>query len=174
MIHAYQSVWLPKDLLDPSRKAALVDALIHVAQTGGVSLHFNKGLAGAPEDALARSRDTAMNPAVLDAFALAIAGAGEGPAYPGIPGHEPNDARGRLDAKRVAAGMAPLLALPAKPASYLSETDYFEPDWQAAFWGEHYPRLKQIKRRYDPDGLFFVHHSVGCEGWSEDGFSRKA
>ncbi|HLZ75783.1 FAD-binding oxidoreductase [Phenylobacterium sp.] len=174
VIHAYQSAWLPKDLLQPGRQGALVDALIHAAATGGVSLHCNKGLAGAPDLALARTRDTAMNPAVLDAFALAITGAGEGPAYPGIAGHEPNDARGRLDAKRVAAGMAPLLALPGKPASYLSETDYFEPDWQAAFWGEHYPRLKQVKRRYDPDGLFFVHHSVGCEGWSEDGFTRKA
>ncbi len=174
VLHAYQSVWLSKDLLQPQRQAALVDALIHCAATSGVSLHCNKGLAGAPAEALARTGDTAMNPAVLDAFALAIAGAGEGPAYPGIAGHEPNDARGRLNAKRVAAAMAPLLALPAKPASYLSETDYFEPDWQAAFWGEHYPRLKQVKRRYDPEGLFFVHHSVGCEGWTEDGFTRKA
>lgn len=172
MIHAYQSVWLSQDLLAPARQAALVDALIHCAATSGVSLHCNKGLAGAPAEALARTRDTAMNPAVLDAFALAIAGAGEGPAYPGIAGHEPNDARGRLDAKRVAAAMAPLLALPTKPASYLSETDYFEPDWQAAFWGEHYARLKQVKRRYDPYGLFFVHHSVGSEGWSPDGFTR--
>jgi hypothetical protein len=32
--------------------------------------------------------------------------------------------------------------------------------------------LKQIKRRYDPEGLFFVHHSVGSEGWSADGFTR--
>jgi FAD/FMN-containing dehydrogenase len=174
VIHAYQSAWLPKDLLEPARRPALVDALIHAAATGGVSLHFNKGLAGAPEQALARTRDTCMNPAVLDAFALAITGAGEGPAYPGIPGHEPNDVRGRADAKRVRDGMAPLLALPTKPASYLSETDYFEPDWQAAFWGGHYARLKQVKRRYDPDGLFFVHHSVGCEGWSEDGFTRTA
>jgi hypothetical protein len=29
-----------------------------------------------------------------------------------------------------------------------------------------------VKRRYDPDGLFFVHHSVGSEAWSPDGFTR--
>jgi hypothetical protein len=29
-----------------------------------------------------------------------------------------------------------------------------------------------VKARYDPDGLFFVHHGVGSEGWSPDGFTR--
>jgi FAD/FMN-containing dehydrogenase len=174
VLHAYQSAWLSRDLLEPARQPALVDALVHVTASWSVSLHFNKGLAGAPAEALDRTRDTAMNPAVLDAFALAITGAEEEPAYPGIPGHEPNVGRGRIEAKLVAAAMAPLMALPARPASYLSETDYFQPDWQAAFWGEHYARLRQVKRRYDPDGLFFVHHSVGSEGWSPDGFARTA
>jgi FAD/FMN-containing dehydrogenase len=172
VLHAYQSTWLPRGLLEPARRAALVDALVHAAATRGVSLHFNKGLAGAPAESLARSRETCTNPAVLDAFALAIAGAGEGPAYPGVPGHEPDEARGRVDAKVLRSAMAPLLALPARPASYISETDYFEADWQAAFWGDNYRRLKAIKRRYDPEGLFFVHHGVGSEDWSADGFTR--
>ena len=172
VLHAYQSTWLSQQLLDPARQPALVDALVHAAATWSVSLHFNKGLAGAPSEALARSRETATNPAVLDAFALAITGAGEGPAYPGIPGHEPGLERGRIEARIVRAAMAPLMALPTKPASYVSETDYFKADWQQAFWGEHYARLQAVKRRYDPDGLFFVHHSVGSEGWSGDGFTR--
>jgi len=29
-----------------------------------------------------------------------------------------------------------------------------------------------VKNRYDPDGLFFVHHGVGSERWSADGFTR--
>jgi hypothetical protein len=37
---------------------------------GGVSLHVNKGIAGGPAEAIAAARDTAINPAVLDAFAL--------------------------------------------------------------------------------------------------------
>ena len=104
-----------------------------------------------------------MNPAVLDAFALAIASANEPPAYPGIAGHEPDVAQGRRDARVVAAAMAPLKALAERPASYLSETDYFQDDWQASFWGDHYARLTQVKDRYDPGGLFTVHHGVGTE-----------
>ena len=104
-----------------------------------------------------------MNPAVLDAFALAIAGAHEPPAYPGIPGREPDTAKGRQDARAVTAAMAPIKALTGPPASYLSEADYFQNDWQASFWGHHYPRLTQVKNRYDPGGLFSVHHGVGTE-----------
>ncbi|THD55999.1 FAD-binding protein [Phenylobacterium sp.] len=174
VLHGYRSAWLSQSLLAADRLPALVEAIVHAAATWGVSLHFNKGLAGAPAEALARSRDTATNPAVLDAFALAITGGEEPPAYPGIAGHEPNIAKGRADADAMRKALAPLLALPLKPASYVSETDYFEPDWQGAFWGEHHSRLAAIKRRYDPDGLFFVHHSVGSEGWSEDGFTRRA
>ena len=47
--------------------------------------------------------------------------------------------------------------------AYVNECDYFQPDWQRAFWGPHYPRLAGVKRRYDPDGLFTVHHGVGSE-----------
>ena len=142
---------------------ALVDALTRASQIWPVALHCNKGLAGAPANVLDWTRNTSMNPAVLDSFALAIAGANEPPAYPGIAGHEPDVAQGRRDARVVAAAMAPLNALAERPASYLSETDYFQDDWQASFWGDHYTRLTQVKDHYDPGGLFSVHHGVGTE-----------
>ena len=33
-------------------------------------------------------------------------------------------------------------------------------------------KLLAVKEKYDPDGLFFVHHGVGSERWSVDGFTR--
>jgi FAD/FMN-containing dehydrogenase len=163
VLHAYQSTWLSQRLLDPGRRPTLVDALVRASQTWPVALVCNKGLAGAPANALDWTADTSMNPAVLDSFALAISGANEPPGYPGISGHEPNVAQGRQEARAVAAAMAPLKALAEQPASYVSETDYFQADWQTAFWGDHYARLTRVKDRYDPGGLFFVHHGVGTE-----------
>ena len=46
------------------------------------------------------------------------------------------------------------------------------PDWRRRSFGPNYPRLLEIKRRYDPDGLFFTHHGIGSEEWSPDGFTR--
>jgi FAD/FMN-containing dehydrogenase len=160
---SYQSTWLSQQLLDPDNQPALVDALVRGSQFCQVTLHCNKGLAGGAADARARTADTAMNPAVLDAFALAIAANGGQAVYPGIPGHEPDIAQARQEARAVTAGMAALKAFREQPASYLNETDYFQADWQTAFWGDHYARLLQVKERYDPGGLFFVHHGVGTE-----------
>jgi hypothetical protein len=63
---------------------------------------------------------------------------------------------------------------PAEPAAYVSESNFFEKDWQRSYWGTNYERLRAIKRQYDPDDLFFVHHGVGSEDWSDDGFERRA
>jgi FAD/FMN-containing dehydrogenase len=162
-LSTYQSTWLSQQLLDPGRQPVLADALVRASQFWQVTLHCNKGLAGGAADAVAWTADTAMNPAVLDAFALVIAAANQQSVYPGIPGHEPDAAQGRQQAQAVTAAMAPIEALREQPASYLNETDYFQADWQTAFWGDHYARLLQVKNRYDPGGLFVVHHGVGTE-----------
>ena len=170
--HAYQSAWLPQSLLADNQRERLVDALFAAAKHRGVSLHFNKGLAGATAEAIAAAQDTAMNPAVVDAFALAISGAGGPPAYPDVPGHEPDAAVARSEAEAVTAAMNEIRKLVPRAGSYVWETDYFQPHWQDAFWGENYARLLAVKAKYDPDGLFFLHHGVGSEDWSADGFTR--
>jgi len=171
-LHGYQSVWLPASLLDPEQQRRLSEALFASSRRWRMALHFNKGLAGAPADAVAAARETATNPAVLDAFALAIT-AGEGPpAFPGIAGHEPDLVAARDDAAAIDRAMKALLPLVARPGSYISESNYFDSAWSASFWGSNYPRLRRVKETYDPDGLFFVHHGVGSEEWSDDGFTR--
>ena len=172
IIHAYQSVWLPASLLAADQRERLVAALIGAASRSQVEIYFNKGLAGGRREAIDDARDTAMNPAVLEAFALAICGAGGPPAYPGIPGHQPDEAQAKRDAVAVAGAIGELRRLVPRPASYVWETDFFHPNWQDAFWGDNYARLRAIKDKYDPDGLFFLHHGVGSEDWSADGFTR--
>ncbi|MGH8192685.1 MAG: FAD-binding oxidoreductase, partial [Rhodanobacteraceae bacterium] len=71
-ITSFVSAWLAAELLQPNRQAALVDALFAMTREFGLSLHFNKGLAGAGKEEIDAARDTAINPQVLDAFALAM------------------------------------------------------------------------------------------------------
>ncbi len=172
LLYAYQSTWLPASLLQADQRGALVDALIAAATHAAVELHVNKGLAGGQPEAIAAAKDTPMNPAVTEAFALAIIGASAPPAYPGVPGHEPDEAQAQTRAAAVTAAMDELRKLLPRPASYVWETDYFQANWQEAFWGDNYARLRVIKAKYDPAGLFFAHHAVGSEDWSPDGFTR--
>ena len=53
-----------------------------------------------------------------------------------------------------------LWGVPAFGLCLGNETDYFQPDWQSAFWGSNYARLLQVKRRYDPHGP--VHGPPRC------------
>jgi hypothetical protein len=43
----------------------------------------------------------------------------------------------------------------------------YEPNWKKSFFGSHYDRLKEIKYKYDPDGLFIVWEGVGSDDWDE-------
>lgn len=167
--HGYESTWLPASLLAKDRQSALVDAWVEASKRWTVSLHLNKGLAGAPPEAIAASRATAMNPQVLDAFALAII-ASNGPAsFPQLPRPDLSDAPQR--AARIHEAMTALRAVAPNAGCYLSESDFHLKDWQQAYWGEHYDRLKRIKRLYDPEGMFFIHHGVGSEDWADGGFT---
>jgi FAD/FMN-containing dehydrogenase len=170
--HGYESLWLPASLLEEEKQKQLADALFAGSRHWRVSLHFNKGLAGAPADAMAAARDTAMNPLVLDAFALAIIAGGGPPVYPGVAGHEPDLTFARQQAAAISKSMDELRKIVPEVGSYVSETNFFEQSWQRSFWGTNYPRLQAVKGKYDPTGLFFVHHGVGSEDWSPDGFTR--
>jgi FAD/FMN-containing dehydrogenase len=171
-IWAYESLWLPDSLLEGDAQNRLADAMFAASRHSGFSLHFNKGLAGAPPDAIALAKDTATNPAVLTSFALVITGDGQGPAYPGIPGHEPSVAEGRQAVTRVSQCVDQLRAIVPNGGAYVSESNYFERGFQQAYWGINYARLAETKKKYDPEGLFFVHNGVGSEEWSPDGFTK--
>ena len=170
-LHGYESAWLPAALLDNAQGTRLDDALFAASRHWSVTLHYNKGLAGGPADVVAAARETPMNPAVADAFALAIVSYGGPPAFPGMPGLGPDLARARRDAAAIRRAINVLRELVPDAGSYVSEAGFVDPDWQRRSFGLNYERLLEVKRRYDPDGLFVTHHGVGSEGWSQDGFT---
>jgi FAD/FMN-containing dehydrogenase len=169
VLHGYQSAWIPVSLLKTDQQRKLVDSLFEAARHWEVVLHVNKGLAGAATETIDAARNTAMNPAVLDAFALLICAAAEPPAYPGIPGREPDLPAARHHQKLIGKAMHEIRKVLPRVGSYVAESDFFEEGWQKSFWGPNYPRLLAVKDRYDPDDLFSVHHGVGCERRSVEG-----
>jgi FAD/FMN-containing dehydrogenase len=171
-LYGFQSLWLPASVLQSDRRSALADALFAAARHWSVELHFQKGLAGGSEEAVSATRDTAMNPEVLVAFALAIVAGEDPPAFPGLPSHQPDLDEDRRHAGQIGKAMSELKKVAPGAGSYFAESNFFETQWQNSYWGPNYPRLLSVKKKYDPDGLFFVHHGVGSEEWSADGFTR--
>ena len=171
-LYGYESAWLPAFLLEREQRSRLADALIASSQLHDVELHFNKGLAGASAETAAAAADTATNPDVLDAFALAIIADSGPPAYPDLRAPPQDRRAGRKIASDIAAAMKELRRTAPSAGSYVSESNYFQTHWQQSYWGRNYPRLRLAKSKYDPEGLFFVHHGVGSEDWSADGFMR--
>lgn len=49
--------------------------------------------------------------------------------------------------------------------SYVNEGDAQDWEWRDAFYGANYARLKDVKREWDPEGVFWAVGAVGSEGW---------
>lgn len=49
--------------------------------------------------------------------------------------------------------------------SYANEADIEEPQWQKAFFGDNYERLKEVKTSWDPWSLYYVPVGVGSDDW---------
>jgi hypothetical protein len=51
-------------------------------------------------------------------------------------------------------------------AAYLNEANFKRPNWQSAFYGTNYPKLVSIKKKYDPNAIFWGPTVVGSEAWA--------
>src|SRR5581483_11132044 len=172
-LYGYDSLWLPASLLEKSRRKQLTAALFAASRHEMVRFHIGKGMAGAPAEVLANVSHTATHPALLDAFTLAIVANGdETPAYPGFIRPPMDLAKARERAREIGMAAAELRKIAPRSGSYCNEGNFFNASWREDFWGKNYSKLRAIKEKYDPDGLFFVHHGVGSEDWSADGFTR--
>ena len=50
--------------------------------------------------------------------------------------------------------------------AYENEADFRQKNWREVFFGDSYERLLQVKRRWDPEGFFYVLKGVGSDLWS--------
>ena len=56
----------------------------------------------------------------------------------------------------------PMREITPNSGAYINESDFYEPNWEESFWGTaNYRRLKEIKQRYDPTGMFRVWNGIG-------------
>jgi hypothetical protein len=92
---------------------------------------LQQGTGRAPESVRAEIGDTAINPAVAHAFALAIVADGQGPAFPDVPGHTPDLTAGRRSAEAINQAMDALLEAAPGAGSYLNEADFFDENWRS-------------------------------------------
>lgn len=160
--HTFQSRWLPISLFSREKSIELANVLFEASRHHEFALHFNKGLAGASPEALKRSQATSINPVVLESAALAVFGTHSKKNDSETPDCELNKKR-QAQIERINAAVKVITEATPNSGSYSNETDYFQKNWQQDFWGEHYAKLLQIKNKYDPDGFFKCHHSVGSE-----------
>ncbi|KAL8767563.1 MAG: hypothetical protein Q9209_005980 [Squamulea sp. 1 TL-2023] len=58
-----------------------------------------------------------------------------------------------------------LKALAPDSGVYLSEGDWHDPEWKQAFYGANYEKLKAIKKKYDPNDVFYATTGVGSDDW---------
>lgn len=162
-INYFLSMYLPFKLFAKENSAQFAKTLFDASRFTEIVLHFNKGLSGASSDALAHQKNTAMNPEVLDAAALVIISGGQQNTYAHIASHQPDLIKAKEAIKQARKAMELLHALSPGSGTYPNEADYFIKNWQLALWGSNYPKLLQIKHKYDPQNLFTCHHCVGSE-----------
>jgi FAD/FMN-containing dehydrogenase len=64
---------------------------------------------------------------------------------------------------------SPMRKLAPNMGAYANEASRFTPGWRKAFWGTNYERLSAIKKRYDPEHLFWVSPGIDAEKWTVEG-----
>lgn len=153
---------MPRHLFaSPSSIASLVDAVLHgietahnLINTSATQVVFETPLCNPDID-----RKTSAHPAWRDALWHVINVAEwEKPLAPAT-------------LKKLSSGflglLAPAKALTPGGGAYMNEASYDEPEWQQTYFGDNYPRLLDIKKRYDPDHMFDCWKCVGWRGEQE-------
>ncbi|KAI1635311.1 FAD binding domain-containing protein [Biscogniauxia mediterranea] len=138
---------------DATKLNATFDAIKSVVEEGGFVIAFN--IAATPKTGYP---DNAINPAWRDTVMHAIMATLWDPTL-SISDMETASDKLTFDWMQRWRDVSP------DAGSYLSEADYIEPNFTQAFFGSKYPKLYQLKQRFDPLGVFYAHTGVGSEDW---------
>lgn len=56
-----------------------------------------------------------------------------------------------------------LRTLAPETGAYANEAFAHQPDWKNAMWGKNYPKLSELKTKYDPQGLLWVTPGINAD-----------
>lgn len=57
-------------------------------------------------------------------------------------------------------------------AAYMNEADPRELNWREEWYGENWDKLNEVKKKWDPNDLFYVFKGVGSDAWNVDEHGR--
>ncbi|KAL1883925.1 hypothetical protein Daus18300_000033 [Diaporthe australafricana] len=138
---------IPRDtILNNSNETSQV--IRNIVNIGGSVLEMTIGATSE----VARHPDNAVNPAWRDAVILVFTSGGQGSL---------------AEQQNIVTNVTgPMLTnLTPDSGSYMNEGDVNEPNFQQSFYRENYERLLTIKRKYDPNDVFYAKTAVGSEFW---------
>ncbi|OAK94813.1 FAD-binding domain-containing protein [Phaeosphaeriaceae sp. SRC1lsM3a] len=142
-----------ENLLDDSTRAASFDSLREVFDEGANLIMFN--IRNPPGST---SIDNAVNPAWRKVLMFALMFVTWDPA-------NSTEYVTQLSRNLTYEWNSRWRKLTPGSGTYMSESDYIEPDWQQSFHGANYGRLYALKQKWDPEGVFYAQNAVGSEDW---------
>ena len=152
---------IPKEMFTSANN---IESLVNAVVTAMQFSYSNKGGGSAQLYATgtnnhADNSKTGVNPAMRDALWHVVMGAA-------WTTKTPPTARIRLQ-NTISASVQPLKAITPDGGCYMNEGDWMEENWQQTFFGTNYDHLLDVKKRYDPTGLFNCWKCVGWTGYDE-------
>jgi hypothetical protein len=152
--HAASRLFPRDNFADEASLNATLSATRYAVEKGGILVGYNIKAAARPDV----DQDNAVNPAwrkTLTHFILVAAWA-----------ENATNAEISAASKTLTEDwMVKWRSISPGAGSYMSEGDINEPNFQQAFYGTNYDRLLSLKKKYDPDSLFYAPTAVGSEDW---------
>ncbi|KAI1378129.1 FAD-binding domain-containing protein [Hypoxylon crocopeplum] len=146
---------IPRELVqDQDSTDALVNAVRAISSQALMSgVSFNVANAVSSPD------DVAANPYFRKTIFSAVVG---------MPVNYTDWAANKVAQDHITNNLLPeLQSLTPNGGVYLNEADFQAPDFKTTFYGSHYEKLLAIKKKYDPDEIFYTKTGVGSDRWEE-------